>query len=299
MHWSEASHGLVYSLVKSSKDVERKPDVVLTTSSNILVSDVSPCKSFISFATENHNIITWDKLTGLPLAIVNLPNTSTIAAMYFIPTTKETSCMTSLPKLIVCCADGGLYIVEYGDDGETTIVDLPSSSFKMRDPVVQVTSLLNLPQLVITQRKSGQIMLLDVLTKTLKCQVVLVKPLTMLNGFCYTHATSTLYMKGGHKDEYNEEILSESVCVYRVRVDSLSVITTCVEGRRKVSAETIRTMEGFDKRIASIEQERVSSYEKRERNHKTRWRQLENELNRMKRPANLGQSLWFTETVGV
>ena len=44
-------------------DVERKPDVVLTTSSKILVSDVSVCKSFISLGTEN-NIMTWDKLTG-------------------------------------------------------------------------------------------------------------------------------------------------------------------------------------------------------------------------------------------
>ena len=299
VHWSEASHGLIYSLVKASKEVEHKPDVVLTASSKILVSDVSLCKSLISFATENHNIITWDKLTGLPLAIVNLSNTSTITALYFIPTTKETCCMTSLPKLIVCCADGGLYIVEYGEDGETTTVDLPSSSFKMSDPVVQVSSLLNLPQLVITQRKSGQIMLLDILTQTLKCQVVLVKSLTMLNGFCYSQATSTLYMKGGRKDEYNEEILPESVCVYKIKVDSLSVIRTYVKDRSKVSAETIRTMEGFDKRIASIVQERVSSYEKRERNHETRWRQLENELNRMKRPATLGQSLWFTETIGV
>ena len=39
-------------------------DVVLTTSSKILVSDVSVCKSFISLGTENNNIMTWDKLTG-------------------------------------------------------------------------------------------------------------------------------------------------------------------------------------------------------------------------------------------
>ena len=57
---------------------------------------------------------------------MNLSNTSTITALYFVPTTKETGSMTSLPRLIACCADGGLYMVEYGDDGQTTIVDLPS-----------------------------------------------------------------------------------------------------------------------------------------------------------------------------
>ena len=44
--------------------------------------------------------------------------------------------------------------------------------------------------------------------------------------------------------------------MYKINVDSLSVIKTYVEGGAKVSAETIRTMEGFDKRIASIEQKR-------------------------------------------
>ena len=48
-------------------DVERKPDVALVTSSKILVSDVSVCKSFISLGTENNNVMTWDKLTGTSL----------------------------------------------------------------------------------------------------------------------------------------------------------------------------------------------------------------------------------------
>ena len=55
------------SSVFNALDVERKPDVVLTTSSKILVSDVSVCKSFISLGTENNNIMTWDKLTGTVL----------------------------------------------------------------------------------------------------------------------------------------------------------------------------------------------------------------------------------------
>ena len=53
-----------YRLVFIALDIDRKPDVVLTTSSKILISDVSVCKSFISLATENNNIMTWDKLTG-------------------------------------------------------------------------------------------------------------------------------------------------------------------------------------------------------------------------------------------
>ena len=64
--WKQPSSSL-YHLCLIALDVERKPDVVLTTSSKILVSDVSVCKSFISLGTENNNIMTWDKLTGTVL----------------------------------------------------------------------------------------------------------------------------------------------------------------------------------------------------------------------------------------
>ena len=57
------------SLCFISLDVERKPDVVLTTSSKILVSNASVCNSCISLGTENNNIMTWDKLTGTTLSL--------------------------------------------------------------------------------------------------------------------------------------------------------------------------------------------------------------------------------------
>ncbi|XP_028407102.1 WD repeat-containing protein 93-like [Dendronephthya gigantea] len=297
VYWSETQHGLIYSLVKSSKDVERKPDVVLTMFSKILVSDVSVCKSFISFATENNNIVTWDKLTGLPLTVVNLPmHNNTITSLHFIPTIIGNGCTSLYPKLLVCSGNGGLCMVEYGDDGQTTIVDLPPSSLKIKDPVVQVTSLQNLPQLMLVQRSSGKIMLLDVASRTLKCQIGLAKPLTMLDGFCFTHGTSTLYMIGGRKDEYNEYILPESVSVYKMNLDTFPVVKTYMENPT-VKVKTGRVLESLNERIAFIEEQRNSSYEKRQRKHKTRWRQLEGELNRMKRPVNLGESLWFTETL--
>ena len=49
---------------------------------------------------------------------------------------------------------------------------------------------------VLIQRRSGEIMLLDVSKKVLICQIGLPKPLKILNGFCYAHATSNLYIRG-------------------------------------------------------------------------------------------------------
>ena len=74
----------------------------------------------------SNSSLNWLYSVGLPLTVVNLPTTSSITALHFIPTIKDGTCVKSYPSLLACCADGALYMVKYGDEGQTTIVNLPS-----------------------------------------------------------------------------------------------------------------------------------------------------------------------------
>ena len=88
-----------------------------------------PSTSFSQLMPSNvysNNSINWLCSVGLPLTVVNLPTTSSITALHFIPTIKDGTCAKSYPSLLACCADGALYMMKYSDEGQTTIVNLPS-----------------------------------------------------------------------------------------------------------------------------------------------------------------------------
>ena len=53
-------------------------------------------------------------------------------------------------------------------------------------------------------------------------------------------------------------IFFQSVCVYKVKVDSFPVVKTRMNDLPKVSDETNRIMGSFEERIASIEQKRYT-----------------------------------------
>ncbi|KAJ8304577.1 hypothetical protein KUTeg_018160 [Tegillarca granosa] len=82
--WKGNTHMMHYSLLKQSKDLERKPDLVWPFTSKITASVTSPDTSLLVVGLENGTLVVWDWYLGFQRGVVNVTNEASIEKLWFL-----------------------------------------------------------------------------------------------------------------------------------------------------------------------------------------------------------------------
>ncbi|CAH1797468.1 unnamed protein product [Owenia fusiformis] len=179
--WTGGTQLLHYSLLKTSKEVERKPDVIWPSTGQVVHSCVSPDTSLVALALDSGNVAVWDKYLGMPRRVQNASDSARITRLEFLnpaicpqddlqyPPYK----MRAATYLLVCCDDGSVKYMNCGMGDNSPVTEVPQRECHTESISSLIHPLPGLPQVVLNVKQNGRLFLQDILTNAVLCEMTL------------------------------------------------------------------------------------------------------------------------------
>ncbi|XP_064649847.1 WD repeat-containing protein 93-like isoform X2 [Lineus longissimus] len=285
--WTGGTQLMHYSLLKSAKDVEHKPDLVWPFSCAITSTTATPDTSIVAIGLENGTVIIMDIRMGIQRRAVSVTDKAKISQLTFLnPNISYQEIKTYPPYpvqtssyVMVTCDNGFTTLVNTNLSDESTPISVLEKAEEQSDLPSHIEPIESLPELILTVYEDGTIFLQDVLKKMRLCEVVLPddyeltapwEPITALGA-----SGKMLFLKGTQKEACEEAEEKESaIFVFPIR--SFPVLDSYWRMDREVLPYSVHTK--IDDRLESLLRERITVQPFRQARMQKRWEQLRDEL---------------------
>ncbi|XP_078701623.1 WD repeat-containing protein 93-like [Branchiostoma floridae x Branchiostoma belcheri] len=302
VRWSGSNNLAHYSLLKTGKDLEHKPDLVWPNTCSITATAVSSDTSLLAVGLADGTLTVWDKYLGLQKCVKKLKTQGSVTYLSFLnpavlPNTPPSHPPYDTPSsaaVLAGCSDGALFVVRCGQGEEdmepVTVLD-SSSDDTERFTTVQVIPAI--PQVVLCVRRNGQMLMYDVLKNHVLCEVGLPSTHYLSSPWepcCVFGADGQmLYAKGSLLDadeEYVPGSGNSSMFVYQLR----SFPTLDSYWRRQSEPRPFITHVTVNKRCDALLRDRLSRQKDRVARMQERWNDLRTEIDVVTRFRQAGQT---------
>ncbi|XP_074651871.1 WD repeat-containing protein 93-like [Tubulanus polymorphus] len=303
--WNGGSQMKTYSLLKTAKDLERKPDIVWPFSQNIAATAVSPCNASIAIGLQNGTIVLWDKYLGIQRKVFTVP--AAPARLKFLDTTlgSEENNLESASYLIVNCVSGDTQLVPCGikTDKDKEVLQVIPRAQVLKNKPVRFMQIKTAPDLAIVTLLDGNIYICDILKGRRLCEVHLpethrvtdtwnpVLTTTVGGKHLYVRGTPVMVSESGEENEdeaEEEELISSSLFVFEL--DSLRILSTYWQNEQK-RATFPRNLLNLNDRVTKILKERIKSQPNRRMRMQESWKKLQDHLTSSKNLGNKNRTL--------
>ncbi|XP_071795086.1 WD repeat-containing protein 93-like [Asterias amurensis] len=281
--WTGSTNICHYNLLKPSKDLEHKPDLVWPFASGITCLATSPCTSLLAIGHRDGTLTVYDQHTGVPLAVKKLSPTGEPSCVCFLnpsilpPALPPKEPFTSPDAyLLAHCTDGSLSIVRCGYDGVGTVKVIEPATESIANRVITIQPLTGLPQVVIVVRGGGEVTLVDVRRGHALCLVALRAAdckLTAVVPPVLSPAANAqmLYIKGV-KDVIDESDETSDTCMFVFPLRSFPALDPFMKNRTDPQPYTIHIT--AQKRFDALLSNRLIRQNNRQQRMQRRWNNL-------------------------
>ncbi|KAG2470812.1 WDR93 protein, partial [Polypterus senegalus] len=313
--WWSGSHNLFkYLLVRQTKektDSEPRPDVVLPNAKPILCSSVSSSTGYIALGLMDGVLTIWDRLLGLPMAVVVLPDTSPVNRVQFFDLcfgnveTTPISLVLPNPKIqvLAACSDGSSYIISTARSKETTLTRLTERA-DSKDSLPHTYAPIPLyPTLVLLITRNGNIAIMNTDGKPVCCfslphTHILADPWRPM--FLLSPQNTALFMKADLKLSLDEMSVRQDVdsSLFIFRFCHFSVMESY--NNSEIYSQPLKCSESWEEWTDRYFQYRLLSQKYRNETTTTCWRQLQEhtELERQQKGAQMNAMIGNTISRG-
>ncbi|XP_029186083.2 WD repeat-containing protein 93-like [Acropora millepora] len=309
--WSKGTQLFIYSLVKTSKDLEHKADVVWPNSDQLALSEVSECGSFMAMGLRNGTVVVWDIYRGTLLQVYPITDKGNILVLCFLPNDvcpvvlKDdeyhiTSSTSSLANLVVSCDDGTFCLLQCSVAFTPPPKPLVDKSAVETPVITNVTKMPQTPEVIITVKKSGDITLYDVISCTAICHVALQEPFVLSSQLpCLCADGKILVLIGLKIDEENESNSdSKTATPFCFSLKSFPTLNKYWKEDVSLAHTPHKMSDTINTRLHSLVKQRILSQEERQLKLEQRWSQYKTELkNIQKNKTRRNYSMWLTSNV--
>ncbi|EDO45562.1 predicted protein [Nematostella vectensis] len=308
--WSKETQLSIYSLVKTAKDIEHKPDVVWPSAQPILVSTVSDCLSLLALGLENGTVVVWDVHRGLLLRVCNVSNYSQITMVHFLPSSTippfsddQPSYLSSpvpVANLAIACEDGMFSVLQCGVAYNPPLRPIVDRSAIEKEVITSIKTLNKTPQIIAAIKGSGRMTLYDIQTLSSICHVSLPSPYVIdtESPSCIAADGQVIVLKGscreeaGDDDGDDEEEKTTSM-VFTFPLHSFPSLNKY--WRMAKETEPFGVDSTIHTRFNSLIQDRISSQGTRQIRMQERWSRFKDELKTMhSTKTRADKTVWFT-----
>ncbi|XP_060554137.1 WD repeat-containing protein 93-like isoform X3 [Ruditapes philippinarum] len=294
--WPGSTTLMQYSLIKTSKDIEFKPDLVWPFTCKITSSEVSPDTNVIAIGLENGNLVVWDRHMGTQRGVVNVQENSPVVQIRFLDPALYPQDPPAYPPyptstgtyILVMCANSALYTVSTGTAAiplQVNTISLPVENDN--DTITVLQPFDTHPDMLLTVTRKGDIQIRDTLQGTILCEIQLPSTHELSSPWDPVLAVGgqgqNMYVKGNQKpvDEESSEIDADTslqtgvVFVYQLR--SFPSLDQYWKIKRSSQPFTVHTT--IEERVDSLLAERIALQAMRKNRMQDRWAMLKDEIN--------------------
>ncbi|XP_052279521.1 WD repeat-containing protein 93-like isoform X3 [Dreissena polymorpha] len=177
--WPGSTNFMQYSLIKTSKDIEFKADLVWPFTNRITCSAVSPDTNILAVGLENGNVVIWDRYMGCQRGVVNVNETSPVVKLMFLDPALYPQDMGDYPPykqatgtyVLAMCANSALYTISTGANIPLQVNTILMPVEKDDDTITVLQPFVKHPDLLLTVTRRGDIQIRDCLQGNIVCQV--------------------------------------------------------------------------------------------------------------------------------
>ncbi|KAK3602510.1 hypothetical protein CHS0354_029323 [Potamilus streckersoni] len=289
--WPGSTNLLQYSLLKTSKDQEFKPDLVWPVTCKITATAVSQDTSLLAIGLENGNVIVWDRYLGIQRGVVNVTDSSAISQMTFLDPSicpQEDSEYPPYPTkiamyILVWCRDSSVHLLHTtsGFISSPTCVSPPVENDS--DYITIMEPIAGLPDLILTVINKGIVQIRDILKGIILFEIKVPETHELTTPWEPVYAIGglgqMLYVKGtlkeNNKEGENESGLQTgSIFVYHFR--SFPSLDNYMKKKRDNLSFKVHTT--INQRVDALLQERITLQALRKVRMQERWSRLKDEI---------------------
>ncbi|XP_053405334.1 WD repeat-containing protein 93-like isoform X3 [Mercenaria mercenaria] len=293
--WPGSTNLMQYSLIKTSKDTEFKPDLVWPFTCKITSTETSPDTNIIAIGLENGNLVVWDRYMGTQRGVVNVQEDSPVVQIRFLDPALYPQDPPAYPPyptgtgtyILMMCANSALYTVSTG----TAAIPLQINTISMpvendNDTITVLQPFTYHPDLLLTVTRKGDVQIRDTLQGTVLCQIQLPATHELSSPWDPVLAVGgqgqNMYVKGNVKTtEESSEIDADSslqtgiVYVYQLR--SFPSLDQYWKIKRSSQPLTVHTT--VEQRVDALLAERIAMQGMRKNRMQEKWATLKDEIN--------------------
>ncbi|XP_068740235.1 WD repeat-containing protein 93-like [Montipora capricornis] len=305
--WSRGTQLFIYSLAKTAKDLEHKPDIVWPHSDQITISAISECGSFMAVGLKNGAVIVWDLYRGTLLRVCPITDKGNILVLCFLPRDVFpvvlqnddgiTFSTSSLAYLVVSCDDGTFCLLQSAVAYTPAPKPIVDKSAVDAEVITNVTKMPQTPQVIVTVKRSGGITLYDVINCTAICHVGLQDPFSLSPQLpCLCADGKILVLIGAKIDEESEDTLdAETAVPFCFSLKSVPTLNQYWKENISVPPTLYKTNTSIDGRLHSLIKQRLVSQGDRQSRLEQRWAQFKTELKNIQTSkTRRNHSIWLT-----
>ncbi|XP_024838081.1 WD repeat-containing protein 93 isoform X2 [Bos indicus x Bos taurus] len=223
VHWTDHHNFFFYSLNRTLKD-KVDPEGVWPCAAPIVVSQLSPCSSYLVLACEDGVLSLWDLAQGLTLGVVALPEKCFCQSIHFLKYFLVHKGQNVYPegsvkchmKCVVLCTDASLHLVTASGIQNSTISLLVERPVKYLDEAIcAVAPVQALPGMVLTFSRDGSVFLMDVAKSQIICSFALPRSYSLAAPWNPVFVVSLHHpcflLRGDHPDEIGSASKAEDI----------------------------------------------------------------------------------------
>ncbi|XP_071103091.1 WD repeat-containing protein 93-like isoform X2 [Haliotis cracherodii] len=297
--WTGGSHVMHYSLLKTAKDFEHKPDVVWPFSCRIRCTTVSSCTVLLAVGLEDGTVVLWDRYLGINKGVIRICQDVPIERLKFLDPSISQPTSQGYPPyrkksdicLLIQGRNGAEYIYNTEDGPQTRPICLTGVPDKDEEKETILDTMPDVPELLLVAQQNGSLLLKDVVTGSNLCQMTLPSTHQLTNPWepvlAFGSGGQLLYVKGTKIDteevsEVDEETEMEetppvsmsSLFIFQLR--SFPSLDPYWKREREAVSYLVHTT--LEQRLDALMKERLAQQGLRKTRMQTRWGMLRQEL---------------------
>ncbi|CAG5123479.1 unnamed protein product, partial [Candidula unifasciata] len=286
--WTDSFFLCHYSLLKTGKDTELKPEMVWPFPSNITCSAVSPCMYYLAVGLANGNIVLWNRKLGIQKAVLNASNKTSVKSIRFLDPGLFPLDLPQYPPyptmsatfLLAECTDGTQLLFDTCDGSQQIprcIAEEPSDD---DDVQILLQVIPSLPELMTYVRKKGSMYIKDIGSGADVCQIVLPPKYQIQSSwnpiFALAKNGDILFLKGEGTDVDDAGKVENISSIFMFDLLSCSSLETFRSHKQEKRALAVYTTQ--EQRMSALLRERIQQQALRKSRLQERWEQLKSEL---------------------
>ncbi|XP_046350469.2 WD repeat-containing protein 93-like isoform X7 [Haliotis rufescens] len=297
--WTGGSHVMHYSLLKTAKDFEHKPDVVWPFSCRIRCTTVSSCTVLLAVGLEDGTVVLWDRYLGIDKGVIRICQDVPIERLKFLDPSISQPTSQGYPPyrkksdicLLIQGRNGAEYIYNTEDGPQTRPICLAGVPDKDEEKETILDTMPDVPELLLVVQQNGSLLLKDVVTGSNLCQMTLPSTHQLTNPWepvlAFGSGGQLLYVKGTKIDmEEASEVVEEtemeeippvsmsSLFIFQLR--SFPSLDPYWKREREAVSYLVHTT--LEQRLDALMKERLAQQGLRKMRMQSRWGMLRQEL---------------------
>ncbi|KAH9500890.1 hypothetical protein Btru_069135 [Bulinus truncatus] len=278
-----------YSLGKTSKDLEWKPDFVWPYTSCVTCSAVSRCGTHLALGLADGSTVIWDWKMGLCKSVLKGPDKNSVKSVRFLDPSLYPIEQPTYPPYSTVSAT--CLLVEYSK-GSQLLFDTWHGSHQIPqnlatepnddDTILTVTHVIpQVPKLMFLVEKSGKMYFKDITTGSIVCQIFLPAPYTLQSPwdpiFTFGDDDHCLFVKAEGNIDKDGGQSETSTCVFVFPLLSQPVLSRYFNNRH-VDDRPLTVYNTLEQRIAALQLHRDQQAPDRISRWQTAWPELPSQL---------------------